>query len=136
MAELVLVVEDESILLELAQEILETEEIRTFGASDAHEALVVLERETDIGLVISDIKMPGKISGFELAWIIAERWPHIPVLVTSGHQMVRADELPPHSQFLPKPWLITSFLDKAKEMLLDSEVRQKPKHYLPAYAQK
>ncbi|KTC62935.1 hypothetical protein AO262_21520 [Pseudomonas fluorescens ABAC62] len=124
MAELVLVVEDEAILLELAQEILEGEEIRTLGASNAHEALLVLEQEAGIGLVITDIKMPGKISGFELAWLIAEKWPHIPVLVTSGHQMIRDDELPPHAHFLPKPWLISGFLDKAKEMLLSANTRQ------------
>ncbi|QGF91776.1 response regulator [Pseudomonas sp. CFSAN084952] len=125
MAESVLVVEDESVLLELAQEILELEAIRTFGAANAHEALIILERESEIGLVITDIKMPGKISGFELAWLIAEKWPKIPVLVTSGHQTIRSDELPPHSHFLPKPWLITTFLGKSKEMLLNSKRLQK-----------
>lgn len=121
MGQLVLVVEDESVLLELAQEILEIGEIIAIGASNAHEALSVLEREAGIGLVITDIKMPGKINGFKLAWLIAERWPHIPVLVTSGHQMLKTDELPPHAQFLPKPWLISSFLDKANEMLIESQ---------------
>lgn len=118
MEQLVLVVEDEPVLLELAQEILELGEIDALGAPNADEALSILERVTGIGLVITDIKMPGKINGFEMAWLIAERWPHIPVLVTSGHQMVRPDELPPHAFFMPKPWLISDFLDKSKEMLL------------------
>jgi DNA-binding NtrC family response regulator len=121
MGQLVLVVEDEPVLLELAQEILELGEINAIGASDAHKALSVLESEAGIGLIITDIKMPGKINGFELAWLIAERWPHIPVLVTSGHQTLKPDELPPHAQFLPKPWLISSFLDKANDMLIESE---------------
>lgn len=122
----VLVVEDEPVLLELAQEILELGEINAVGAPNADEALRVLERATGIGLVITDIKMPGKINGFELAWLIAERWPHIPVLVTSGHQMIRPDELPPHACFMAKPWLISDFLDKSKEMLLQSQDYAEP----------
>lgn len=114
----VLVVEDEPVLLELAQEILELGEIKALGAPNADQALEILRQTTDIGLVITDIKMPGKINGFELAWLIAEHWPNLPVLITSGHQNLRADELAANARFLPKPWLISEFLDQAKAMLL------------------
>lgn len=118
MEQYVLVVEDEPVLLELAQEILELGEIKALGAPNADEAFKILQEHPNIGLVITDIKMPGKINGFELAWLISECWPQIPVLVTSGHRALRADELPANARFLPKPWLISDFLDQAKEMLL------------------
>lgn len=126
MQELVLVVEDEPILLELAQEILELGEIRTLGASNADEALQVLGETVGIGLVITDIKMPGKITGFELAWLISECWPDIPVLVTSGHQVLRPDELPSQASFIPKPWMISDFLDRSKQMLLMGGAHRPP----------
>ena len=117
MERVVLVVEDEPVLLELAQEVLDLEGLQTIGATNADKARLILETTPNIGLVITDIKMPGTINGFELAWLISEQWPAIPVLVTSGHQRVRDDELPPNARFLPKPWLLGEFIDQSVAML-------------------
>lgn len=117
MERVVLVVEDEPLLLELAQEVLDLEGLQTIGAPNADKARLILESTSNVGLVITDIKMPGTINGFELAWLISEQWPEIPVLVTSGHQRVRADELPPNARFLLKPWLLGDFIDQSVAML-------------------
>ncbi|MEX5558986.1 response regulator [Pseudomonas rhodesiae] len=117
MERVVLVVEDEPVLMELAQEVLDLEGLQTIGAPNADKARLILESTSNVGLVITDIKMPGTINGFELAWLISEQWPEIPVLVTSGHQRVRADELPPNARFLPKPWLLGDFIDQSVAML-------------------
>ena len=54
------------------------------SASAGAEAIAKLETEPDIGLVFTDILMPGGMSGFELAAEIRRRRPEIPILMTSG----------------------------------------------------
>lgn len=68
---------------------------------NADEALDILETRDTVGVVFTDVEMPGRLDGLKLAAIIAERWPHIPVLVTSGHRKGESIE-PGH--FFPKPY--------------------------------
>jgi CheY-like chemotaxis protein len=60
-------------------------------ASNAREAIAVLERKGPIDLVFTDVKMPGEMDGIALARFLKTKYPHIKVLVTSGH--VRTSEL-------------------------------------------
>lgn len=68
---------------------------------NADEALEILETRATVGVVFTDIEMPGTLDGLKLAEIIASRWPYIPVLVTSGHR--RSDEIDP-GHFFAKPY--------------------------------
>ena len=52
--------------------------------SDAEAALEELERN-GISLVFSDIVMPGKMDGLDLARTIREKYPDLPVLLASGY---------------------------------------------------
>lgn len=81
----ILVVEDELLVrLDLAQAIhLEGREVS--HVPSAEEALELLARDKSIGLVFTDIKMPGIIDGIELAKKIRQRWPSISVVVSSGN---------------------------------------------------
>lgn len=48
------------------------------------DAVRMLETDTAIDLVFSDVRMPGSMDGFDLArWVIANR-PGLPILLTSG----------------------------------------------------
>jgi CheY-like chemotaxis protein len=51
----------------------------------AKEALARLSGEQRPTVVFSDIVMPGGISGIELARKVRERFPELPVLLTSGY---------------------------------------------------
>lgn len=100
----VLVVEDELFVRMMAVDILEDAGYATVEAQDADQALILLEVREDIDLVFTDIKMPGAVDGLGLARQVRERWPDLPVIVTSGH-LYREDTMMPASvPFLQKPY--------------------------------
>ncbi|BAU92462.1 response regulator receiver protein [Methylorubrum populi] len=100
----VLVVEDEPLLRMLATDILEDEGLTVLAAATAEEALSILESRGDITVLFTDINMPGKMDGLTLASHVAQRWPHIRLVVTSGRQGFTNDQLPDDGQFVQKPY--------------------------------
>ena len=80
----ILIVEDDNDLRELATHLVVGLGYGACSASAAAEAIAKLETEPDIGLVFTDILMPGGMNGFELAAEIRRRRPEIPILMTSG----------------------------------------------------
>lgn len=99
----VLLVEDELILRELLAELIAPLSLEVIECASADVALGHLERDP-VHLLLSDIRMPGSLDGWELAQIVWTRWPELPVILTSGHQMPCGDLIPEHSTFLSKPW--------------------------------
>ena len=53
-------------------------------AANADEALRLFEANADIGLLFTDVSMPGSMSGSELACEVAKRWPGTGIIMTSG----------------------------------------------------
>ena len=73
-------------------------------ASNADEAIAILERRPDIRIVFTDIDMPGSMNGLKLARAIRERWPPIELILTSGMMKIREDDLPARGYFFSKPY--------------------------------
>jgi two-component SAPR family response regulator len=61
-------------------------------------------RYPDIGLIFTDIDMPGSMDGVKLAHYVRERWPPVKIIVTSGFKHVTPEQLPKGSIFLSKPY--------------------------------
>jgi PAS domain S-box-containing protein len=80
----VLVVEDSRDVAEVTASLLEQLGYRVVRAENAAEALRHLQQGIGVDLLFSDIVMPGTINGLGLAQICQERFPEIPVLLTSG----------------------------------------------------
>jgi len=59
---------------------------RVLEAGDADEALQLFEENTDIRLLFTDVSMPGSMSGSDLACRVAERWPRVGIIITSGRR--------------------------------------------------
>ena len=79
--ELVLVVEDETLIRMHSVDM-----IRDFGfegieAVNADEAVSLLETIPEIKVVFTDIQMPGSMDGLLLAAVIRDRWPPVALLV-------------------------------------------------------
>jgi len=101
----VLVVEDESLLRASAMDMVKEAGFDVIEASDADEAIRILESRSDIRAVFTDVQMPGSMDGLRLARVIRRRWPPVALIVTSGKtNVMEDDDLPTGGRFLPKPY--------------------------------
>ena len=90
---------------------------RVLEAEDADEALRFFETNADIRLLFTDVSMPGSMSGSDLAHQVAERWPGVGIIVTSGRP--RPHKLPLSMLFHDKPYEPAAVLRQAREMTVD-----------------
>jgi signal transduction histidine kinase/ActR/RegA family two-component response regulator len=86
--ERVLVVEDNVALKRVVVRQLNELGYSVLEALNAAGAIAVLERES-ADLMFTDVIMPGGTNGFELARIVAKRWPELRVVFTSGFPETR-----------------------------------------------
>jgi CheY-like chemotaxis protein len=80
----VLVVDDEVDLLDIAVAYLQQMGYTALQATDGASALEMIESNTDIALVITDVIMPGGMNGAELVQKIRQQHPDIKVIYSSG----------------------------------------------------
>lgn len=114
----VLVVEDDEILRSLVVEAVSTLGYRVLDCASADQALIILADHT-IGLVLTDVYMPGSMDGLELAKVIWVRWPSLPVIITSGNRTIPDGLLPSHAMFLRKPWTLDTLYCALRVYLSD-----------------
>jgi CheY-like chemotaxis protein len=81
----VLIVEDDTLIAELAAGMLGELGFESSIAHSAKEALEKLTAGERPKLIFSDIVMPGGISGLELARKVRARFPELPILLTTGY---------------------------------------------------
>ena len=117
----VLVVEDEPFVRMVAADALTERGIMAWEAGDAGEALNVLDEHPNIGLVFTDVNMPGDMDGLGLAHEVSRRRPDVTLIVTSGAVTVDEKTLPDHGTFLPKPYP-TGQLVRIVEEQLDGSI--------------
>jgi two-component system cell cycle sensor histidine kinase/response regulator CckA len=110
----VLVVDDESLLLTMAETILTDYGYHVLTANSGQEAIRIFSREdAKIDLVITDLVMPG-ISGRELVEHIKQISPDTPVFCTSGCVLPEEQQT---EMYLQKPFTSEGLLIKVKEAL-------------------
>lgn len=83
----ILIVDDDINVLEVLQRHLQSWNYHVFKAVSVKEAVAIL-RDTKIGLLITDLKMP-EIDGFELIKFVSEHYPNLPKLVVTGYPSVQ-----------------------------------------------
>jgi two-component system, response regulator PdtaR len=88
---------------------------RVLEAESADEALQFFETNADIRLLFTDVSMPGSMSGSDLAYHVAERWPRVGIIMASGRP--RPHKLPLSMLFHDKPYEPAAVLRQAKEMM-------------------
>jgi signal transduction histidine kinase/CheY-like chemotaxis protein len=105
----VLFVEDDAMVREAVMRALMESGFEVLVAEDGEAALRLLDdgvRRPDV--VFSDIVMPGQVSGIDLAGILRERHPGLPVILATGYteQQIAL----PDVQVLPKPYAIEALV--------------------------
>jgi two-component system, NtrC family, sensor kinase len=103
----VLLVEDNAEVADVGRAYLEQLGYKVESVAGSQAALDVLEREK-IDLVFSDILMPGDMNGFDLAHAIRARFPHMPVLLTTGFSSSAQDAVRQGFEVLQKPYDISA----------------------------
>jgi CheY-like chemotaxis protein len=99
----ILVVENEAIVLMELADWLADVGLTVLTAVSADEAVDLLKTHPEIGLLMTDITMPGSMDGVALAHLAHQSWPLVKIVVTSGRMDPHPDELPTGSVFVPKP---------------------------------
>src|SRR6266404_1847077 len=112
----VLLVEDEFLLRMDAADMIAAAGFEVVEATNADEAIEILESRRDITVVFTDIQMPGSMDGLKLARAVRGRWPPIRIVATSGHVDVAETDLPDGGRFLPKPYSPTDVAGMLREV--------------------
>jgi signal transduction histidine kinase len=105
--ETILLVEDESDLLGLLREVLEQYRYRVLTASSGGEALRIWnEHHGRVDLLLTDMVMPGGMTGDELAAELKRRKPDLKIIYASGYSsaFVGKDFSQDDTNFLAKPY--------------------------------
>src|SRR6185437_7891932 len=104
----VLLVEDNDDVGAFSTELLEDLGYTVRRVAEAAAALGILsEDEFAVDLVFSDVIMPG-MNGVELARIIRDRYPGLPVVLTSGYSNVLAENAHYGFELIQKPYSVES----------------------------
>ncbi|WP_165466914.1 ATP-binding protein [Enterobacter cloacae] len=98
---LVLVLEDEAGVRQTLCEQLHQLGYLTLEAENGEQALNMLDASPDIGIFISDLMLPGGLSGAEVIGHVRSHYPQLPVLLISGQ-----DLRPAHNPQLPDVQLL------------------------------
>ncbi|MGI4745502.1 MAG: response regulator [Janthinobacterium lividum] len=100
-----LVVDDDFVIRMDAMNILKQAGFRVLEADQGDAAFEMLkDRHSDIVLLFTDVQMPGRLDGFALASTVAASWPHILIVVASGHVTPGPGVMPDKARFIGKPF--------------------------------
>ena len=108
----VLVVEDDDEVAALTVEMIHQLGYDTTRVASAEAALGALADRRTVDIVFSDVMMPGRMNGVELAQEIRRRRPNLPVLLTSGYaEAARRKAGSQQLKIIPKPYRIDELRD-------------------------
>jgi len=113
----IVIVEDDVILRDLMREILQDVGAQCVAFATADDALIhLLQSGTRCALIVADHGLPGQVQGAELVGLVREKWPEIPVVVTSGWTQAFIG-LPTGTNFLAKPWTLEQLVTAVADLL-------------------
>jgi len=119
--ETILIAEDEPAIREMVAEVLSTHGYTVLQASSGQEALRLWEGKIHCAdLLLTDMVMPGGITGAELARSLRELNPRLKVVYSSGYSPASFSEglaLCDGSNFLPKPYSLTKLASVVRRCL-------------------
>lgn len=120
-SETILLVEDEETVRLLVQRVLQRRGYTVLEACDAHDALSLVQRyDEPIHLLVTDVIMPGGMSGWDLAQRLASTRKEMKVLYMSGYPddvVARPAAAGAELNFIPKPFTTGDLAQKVRQVL-------------------
>ena len=102
--ETILVIEDDADLLSSIIQLLGLLGYNVLSANDGHSAARMIATSLEIDLVLSDVVLPGGMSGTELYAAVRKTLPVLKYIFMSGYAETRDGELPEGIALLDKPF--------------------------------
>lgn len=117
--EVILVVEDDVAVLEMAVESLSDLGYQTLTAEDAQSALAILRSNARIDILFSDVVMPGGMNGVQLSVEAKRLRPQLKVLLSSGYTGAALGQsgVPEDTPILSKPYRREDLAQKLRMVL-------------------
>jgi signal transduction histidine kinase/CheY-like chemotaxis protein len=118
-SEIILVVEDDSLMRRLTAEALQELGYTVFDSENAANALAILDRVADVRLLFTDVVMPDT-NGKKLADEAVRRHPGLKVLFTTGYTanaVVHGGVLDAGVNFISKPFTLDQLAAKVRAVL-------------------
>jgi two-component system CheB/CheR fusion protein len=116
----VLVVEDDAMVRQVSVGLLTLLGYRTLEAEDGKSALALLEAADSVNVLLTDVMMPGGMSGFQLADTVRRIQPAVKLIFTSGYN----EAIPPPSlteaspaRILRKPFELSDLVAAMEDAL-------------------
>ena len=115
----ILVVEDDEMVRDYAKTVLAALGYQPLAVGDGLAALRVLDEQRDISLLLTDVGLPGGLSGPALAAEARRRKPGLAVLFASGSvdSAGRTDPIPEGEVVLAKPYRKAELAEKLRLLL-------------------
>jgi CheY-like chemotaxis protein len=98
-------------------EYLENSGFTIYEASNADEAIALLELHNDVRAVFTDIHMPGSMDGLKLVHYVRGRWPPVKLIITSGHAKPQSEDMPTGCGFFSKPYQLEGVADHLRAII-------------------
>ena len=105
-----LYVEDDPLLRTVTTMALEDAGYEVVLAEDGREALRLLEEHGGFDFVVSDISMPGGVSGLDVAQAARKSRPGCRMVLMSGYATSQLPALPDDALFMTKPFRVPELL--------------------------
>jgi PAS domain S-box-containing protein len=123
-AERILVVEDNPLVGQMAFTMLSSMGYSPVVVIDAGAAIAALERPDPISLLLTDILLPGGMTGFDLALQVRRRWPDLPILFMSGFadSSLVPDDFRANTTLLAKPFRLGQLSEAIASALAGTKV--------------
>ncbi|GAC1036644.1 PAS domain-containing protein [Pseudomonas sp. No.117] len=118
--ETILVVDDEPTIRALLVDVMTAQGYQVLEAADAATALTLVQPETPLDLLVTDVGLPGTLNGRQLADALRSLRAQLPVLFITGYaesQIIGASDLDTGMRVLTKPFTLDA-LERRIQLLL------------------
>jgi two-component system cell cycle response regulator CpdR len=118
--DVVLVVEDEPVIRMILKDYLQGEGYHVLVAEDGEQAFKILASKPHLDLIVTDFRLPGGISGVQIAEPAVKLRPDLKVIFISGYPAEIRESGSPiafKAPILAKPFDLDSLRDQIQELL-------------------